>query len=171
VIVKPRHPCRSFARKLRAFTLVELLVVVVIIAILGGLAVQRTSSMRDTARFHATAAMFRQFASGFQLYYAENRAFPPDGSPGSLSTPMQSYIRLRDWQRVTPLGSGQWDWNAVNNPPWDVIGFNNVSILETPAPTATWTRFDAMFDDGSLGTGNFRALNTDGRNYCFPVDP
>jgi len=76
-----------------AFSLVELLVVIGILALLIGLLLPALSRARRQARVVQCASNMRTLAQGLHLYASENRAFPPNGYFGN------------------PLGVGQFWWD------------------------------------------------------------
>jgi prepilin-type N-terminal cleavage/methylation domain-containing protein len=64
----------------RAFTLVELLVVISIIGLLSTIAVVSLSSARAQARNAKRIADIRQYASAFDLAYSNTGAYPASGN-------------------------------------------------------------------------------------------
>lgn len=79
--------------KQRAFTLIEILVVIVILSILGGLAAQTLLSRPDAARVQAAQTDLRTLAAALDVYRLDNYRYPssdqglqalverPNGSP------------------------------------------------------------------------------------------
>lgn len=67
------------------FTLVELLVVIVIIAILAGIAFPAFSGVIESGKKARAAAMCNQLATGMQAYYTEYNRWPSIGSSGEIS--------------------------------------------------------------------------------------
>jgi len=97
-----RSPDRS-----PAFSLVELIVTISIIAVLMGLLLPVVPRLRDTARKTACAANYHGIAQGFQMYrdqhedkFPEARYMPPPGLSGDEDPPlrvaMESYIEAQD---------------------------------------------------------------------------
>lgn len=70
--------------KNKGFTLIELLIVVLIISILAGLlvAVINPSGIRAKARDSQRKADLRKIQSALELYFAENRTYPPSAGTG-----------------------------------------------------------------------------------------
>jgi len=71
-------------KTLRGFTMVELLIVTIIIAILIGLLMPASLRVRDEALRRKCANNLRQIYVALVSYAQDNNgAFPPDGPPGS----------------------------------------------------------------------------------------
>lgn len=72
------HPSRQLAQARRAFTLVDVLVSVGVMALLIGLLLPSLSSVRETARRVACGSNMRQLGIGVQLFADDNRdQLPP----------------------------------------------------------------------------------------------
>lgn len=63
-------------KRLRAFTLIELLIVVAIIGILAVALVPRITGSTTTARDAARTADLAQISTGLELYYNDNGSYP-----------------------------------------------------------------------------------------------
>src|SRR4051812_37630541 len=71
----------------RAFSLVELLIVIGVIAILIGLLMPTVARARESAQRTACLSNMRQLAGGFIQYCADNRGFFPRPSQNIIYTP------------------------------------------------------------------------------------
>jgi prepilin-type N-terminal cleavage/methylation domain-containing protein len=95
----------------RAFTLIELVVVVVIIGILAAIAIPRMTAASERARFTSTLASFKVMEGALDSYFTNERAWPVDEQPGIAPPALAPYLRASLWTKETPLG-GAWDWNG-----------------------------------------------------------
>ena len=112
-----------------AFSLVELLVVISIMALLMGLIVPALSRARSIAEQTSCNNRLRQWGLAFQLYAEQNDGFYPhiDGRDRTESDP-ESYEQLADyyfgWIDVLPplVGERPWrDYDYAHKPGIDTI--------------------------------------------------
>lgn len=79
---------RSLASKRTlAFTLIELLIVVAIIAILAAIAVPNFLEAQTRSKVSRSKADMRSFATAVESYYVDNNVYPPIAAPTSTLTP------------------------------------------------------------------------------------
>jgi prepilin-type N-terminal cleavage/methylation domain-containing protein len=164
--------CRRFQPTRRAFTLVELIAVIVVLAILAAVAVPRYFDYARQARVNAIAGDFRTISRAGWAYFRDTGSWAPDGwhsfPPALLPylTTIQSINRPE-----TPMGpSTVYDWNGpplvsptgtlVAGPsfslafllPTDV----NVARATTPDELALLQDVDRIIDDGNPATGRMQ---------------
>lgn len=65
-----------FIKEKEGFTLLELLIVVAIIAIMGGFAVTKLTSVLDSTKVKAVDADIKTFKMNLERYYIENNKYP-----------------------------------------------------------------------------------------------
>lgn len=134
-----------------AFTLVEIMVVVVIIGLLAALAIpafQRNQRATQNAR---VINDYRVFVQAFEIYNTQNGAWPPNAGSGIVPTGMGGDFKEDTWKAArTPIG-GRWNWDL--NKSDFTAGVTVAGYTITDAQAA---EIDAKIDDGDLSTGFFR---------------
>jgi prepilin-type N-terminal cleavage/methylation domain-containing protein len=147
----PMVRARSGERAQAAFTLIEMMIVVGVVALLAAIAVPSMARARETSLTTRMASDFRVARDAFVQYAADHGQYPPDTMPGIIPDGMGEYLRRLPWKDTTPLG-GQWDWDN------DRFGVRaGVSVYQPTTPLTQLQKLDAMIDDGNLSTGSFRA--------------
>jgi general secretion pathway protein G len=158
----PSAAGRLGSRPRRAFTLVEILIVVVILGILASIVIgQFGNASQDAARV-AFATSLREYATAAERYRIDYTAYPGDGSSGQVVSGFEDYVRAEQFQVATPIG-GVWDTEFNDNGVGFAVGvhFNGTGTTRDDAYMAA---IDAMIDDGVLTSGSFRRLAA-GRYY------
>ncbi len=69
---------RILNREEKGFTLVELLIVVIILAVLSGIAIPSYMTLRNRARTSATENEMKNIATALELYHADNEVYPAE---------------------------------------------------------------------------------------------
>ncbi len=142
----------------RAFTLVEMIVVVLIIGILGSVAAPKLIGTSQVASVNAFATQLTAYADAFDLYKAENGAYPATSNTGLLPTGMDKFINPKEFARPTPLG-GFWDYSALGAGLNAGVGVEYLNGVGFPGTTVL-LEVDTMLDDGNLATGALVLVNT-----------
>jgi general secretion pathway protein G len=76
-------------KKDKGFTLVELMVVIIILAVLTGIAIPSYLALRNRARIQATRSEMQNIATAISVYEADIEAYPPD-TMAALITALES---------------------------------------------------------------------------------
>lgn len=100
----------------RAFTLIEILVVIAIIGILVGLTIPAVQAAREASRRATCASNLRQIGIALQHYESATGAFPPGASQFSF------HSRLLPYMEQSPL------YNAIN---FDIVPLSTEPTLAT----------------------------------------
>lgn len=143
-------------RNSAAFTLVEIMIVVIIIGLLAALAIPRFQRIQRATQNNVVANDFRVFSQAFEGYSLQHGSWPDNAGPGTVPPGMGSDdFRTSTWESLTPIG-GQWDWKL------DVAGFTaGISIVGFTCSESQLAEIDAKLDDGNLTTGNFQLIEAD----------
>jgi prepilin-type N-terminal cleavage/methylation domain-containing protein len=143
------HRARTWCRP--GFTLVELIAVIVVLAILAGVAVPRYFDSSTRARASALAGEYRAIRSAAQQYRLSHGGLGTSiGSDPSLPVELRSAFDVDPFAR--PAGSdARWSVSISN-------GQGSFSLWwrqQVPDGRAdpVMLRFDAIVDDGNLSTG------------------
>jgi prepilin-type N-terminal cleavage/methylation domain-containing protein len=103
-LLKTGHFGESMRRK--AFTLVELLVVIGIIAILIGILLPTLSRARESAKRTACLSNVRELGNAFRLYAAANKDVIPIGCVGVIGPPSANEMQFSYVVNWNPLSGG-----------------------------------------------------------------
>lgn len=146
----------------RAFTLVEILIVVVILGILAGIVVPQFAGATQEARVGAFVTSLKAYADTCEYYAAREGRFPVDGSSGQVPVGLETYVEEAEWEAPTPLG-GDWDTEFNDSGVSAAVG---VHFNSDPNPgDPVMTLVDEQIDDGDLSTGIFQKLGDDRYYY------
>ena len=143
----------------KAFTLVEILIVVVILGILAAVVVPSFANATEPARQSTFVTNMKSFAEAVLLHRVRNDSFPADGASGFLPPDLDELINPDEWEGGTPIG-GVWDTEDVGDDYGIGIHFDGTGETRD---VAYMTEIDELFDDGDLGTGLFQ--NTEANRY------
>lgn len=94
----------------RAFTIIELLVVISIIAVLIGVLIPALSHARDSAKTALSTSNARQIALGMYLYASENKGYFP--GTAHIGVTWMEQIGLPPFQTIADFGGNVADYNA-----------------------------------------------------------
>jgi prepilin-type N-terminal cleavage/methylation domain-containing protein len=148
---------KPLRRRSHAFTLLELMIVVTIIALLAEISLPSFMRARQRARMLRFCGDTRAIASAFEQYRIEHDDWPADTSPGQVPAGMKPYLGRFDMTQTTAIG-GKWDWFRGGRQA-------AVAISGVTVPQDQMGGVDEMMDDGILFTGLFRILS--GTTYAY----
>ncbi|MDP9004520.1 MAG: type II secretion system GspH family protein [Verrucomicrobiota bacterium] len=149
-------------RRRDAFTLIELMIVVGIIALLALIAVPSFLRARQRAQNAKFINALRIASGAFDTYAMEHNSYPPDVNRGIVPPGMAPYFGpSMNWTASTPIG-GQWDWDK------DVFGFKaGISVVNSNASQQQWLDIDTAIDNGDLFSGAFQDKSS---RYTFILE-
>jgi prepilin-type N-terminal cleavage/methylation domain-containing protein len=153
----------------RAFTLVELIAVIVVLAILAGVAVPRFVSFSEHARATVIAQKLKMLGRALNAYRRDTGEWPVAFSGGSVvPAELQPYMpdnwmnydaRAACWGRIWPSGTYQVNLFLTTS-----TGAHLTTIDASTTNVAL--RVDRSIDDGSTTTGTLR-LGQDTNTYVY----
>ena len=141
-----KHTQRAGARRSSAFTLIELLTVISIIALLLAILLPSLSSARQAAKANFCLTHLKGIGNLFAIYLDENESrFPPVRlEQRTASSPPEEFFINAD-QRAAP----RWQW---------FLKSDAGPVIE-PRPFASVIESQGFFYDGSLGSGAMQMAN------------
>lgn len=168
--------------KNRGFTLMEILIVIGIIAVLGGIVAGSLLSGRDKAYTARAMLEFRSLSNALELYKIDNGGYPADVDRG-LPSGLEEHLSGGHWPNA-PWPGSVYDWDNWENPDVSderIVQFSIrfCAIDETdpencPFPQEAWA---ADFDINSAVyycvEGDCRSHNSQPANYpgyCLNCD-
>jgi prepilin-type N-terminal cleavage/methylation domain-containing protein len=157
------HPTQSISRvsvcslprrgRDGAFTLVELMIVVVIIGVLAAIAIPAMQRVQQAAKNTRFVSDLRTFAQSFEQYCLQQGTWPPNVGAGVVPANMTTALQVSVWTKVNTLG-GQWNWDRNLNGIAASVSTSGVTVSD-----AQMQSIDAKIDDGDLSSGIFQKVN------------
>jgi len=93
--------CERLYRKEKGFTLIELLIVIIILAVLAGIAIPSYLTITNRAKISATQAEMSSIAVALEMYNAETELYP-------LTAEYPDALEDGGYMKVVPLND-KWD--------------------------------------------------------------
>ena len=110
---------KNFIKNQKGFTLVELVVVIAILGILAGIAIQRFMSATETARGAKTVADLRTLESAAVMYYAKTGVVPTKTDLEKGNAKLGTTALVASWP-VPASGKAIIKNNANEELSWDI---------------------------------------------------
>ena len=96
-----KRQCRNIYKKEKGFTLVELMIVIIIIAVLTGIAVPSYMTLNNRAKESTTKSEMKNIATALGLYQTENEDYPlTAGYPAGLASYMNLVPQDDAWSHL-----------------------------------------------------------------------
>ncbi len=163
MVCRYAHP--NARPRVRGFTLVEILIVVVILGILAGIVIPQMLGVTTQARQAAFIREIKVYSDAAMMFRVRTGGFLDAADPGTVPPGFEEYVDARDWIRPTPIG-GMWDCLL------DDLGVVAAIGVDFGADSVRDDNFmldiDRTFDDGNLDDGMFRKL-AEGQ-FCYVIE-
>ena len=140
----------------RAFSLIELVIVVVIIGAVAAIAMPRVTSFSDRAKAGAGVSHLLRVAAAYETYHAEHGVWPHDGHLIGFPAAMAGRLTERDFSSP-PVGAQVVAISMLNVPLHDPSRGRYVGIVALDSELVQ--RIDALIDDGDVLSGQFVRLD------------
>lgn len=149
-----------------AFSLVELVIVVVILGVLTAVAAPRFFNSSRDAKINATVEMAQRINRCAMIYHGQTGTWPRDRFDRVIPPELKPFLDAGWFSQQTPIG-GAWDWNGDGS----IIPHKGISVIYLSGmdiPADLWDQLDTRFDDGNLNSGEIRRHKFDGKTaFCF----
>ncbi|HZW06792.1 MAG TPA: prepilin-type N-terminal cleavage/methylation domain-containing protein [Phycisphaerales bacterium] len=149
----------------RAFTLVELIAVIVVLAILAGVAIPKYFDYSTRARASALSGTLKAMQQSILAYNRDFGGWPADVNPRVCPPEVVRYMEPGVWTALTPVGT-TYDYENWATPQWSwptpVVGVsirNGYGGALTSDATAVIQLVDQQIDDGVSTAGSMRTVN------------
>jgi type II secretory pathway pseudopilin PulG len=151
----------------KSWTLIEMAMVMVLVAILAGIAIIRVNKVIEASRVSKAVSEVNVIKKAILAYYGDNYCFPAEVSAGV--DPGLSPDYLDSWPASNPWG-GEYDYNygSYTNFNFDGTAGNEVYIAilkgSSNLPSDVCSEIDRLLDDGTTTSGKVRS---DGSTYIY----
>lgn len=139
----------SNSRHQLAFTLIELIAVIVVLAILAAVAVPRYFDISERARINRMAGHFRVLASAVHRYQMNHGEPVRDVTWGPMFPGLEPFLQSTG-SPTSPFGGTWYSHNLTSQPGVAMV------LVNSTATSAQAQAVDAIIDDGNLSAGNMR---------------
>ena len=151
----------------KAFTLIEIIIVVIVLGILAAVAIPKFANAQGESAVAAAAEDLKSIELALDLYCAQNGAYPPDVNSQVHVPQLDPYFKIPNpFAKPCPIG-GVYDWEGP--PTWDPPQVSIRNSGTSVFTSADAQRLDEHFDDGDLATGRLRQDGAD--RLAFYIQP
>ncbi len=140
-----------------AFTLVEIIVVIVVIGILAAVAVPKFVGAREDTTVAATAEDLKAFELALDMYSANNASYPAEVAQATAVPELTEYLKNdAAFTKACPIG-GVYDYDAPTGGDPAYVSIRAATGNTFTAASAL--ALDEHFDDGNLTSGRFTQVS------------
>jgi len=163
------YPSDLRRRARRAFTLVEMMVVVVIIGLLAAAGIPGYRHLTLRSKVTALENDLRQFSTAAQAYALQSGHWPANGEAG-VPPPEMGASMPATFSSKSPIG-GVYKWNF--EVPADGVAAKAAIVVQTATGNPVsddlelFLMIDRQMDDGVLETGNIQVGSTNSLVYVI----
>lgn len=137
-----------------AFTLIEVLIVVIVLGIMAAVAVPKFIDASEETRLTATSEDLRAIVNAVSMYHAKYGSYPRDVNRRQVVGVLDPFFRAENpFSKPAPIG-GVYDYEGPPN--WSPVQISIRSENASNHSQATAIALDEYMDDGNLKTGSLR---------------
>jgi prepilin-type N-terminal cleavage/methylation domain-containing protein len=127
---------RNIYKSEKGFTLVELMIVIIILAVLTGIAVPSYLALRNRARESATESEMKNIATALELCQADTESYPADYT--TITAYMNPIPTTDSWTHayVYTLGAGGSSYTLES---WGANGADDSGVDDLVIANGAWT--------------------------------
>lgn len=140
------------SRLRRAFSLMELVIVMMVLAILTTIAVPSFQRASRSAKINATITDIEQFEKAAWMVRGATGVWPRDSTPSVFPKDFRGYLDTKAFAKTPPIG-GEYDWNSEAKYGNVQAGISVYFDNQRDVPLADFLEIDRRLDDGNLATG------------------
>lgn len=149
-----------------AFTLVEVMVVVVVLGVLAMVVVPRFATARSDSSVTAAAEDIKGIVRAIEFFNASKGYWPIDTKAGQVPPEVKSQFKSDNpFEKPCPIG-GVYDYDNIASNNAIFLTIRSTSSISAPNIVDAQA-LDAYLDDGILNQGKFRSTSSGGYTYRF----
>ena len=138
----------------KAFTLIELIVVIVVIGILAAVSIPKFVDASEETNLTATSEDLRAIVNAVSMYHAKYGSYPRDVNRRQVVGVLDPFFKdTNPFSKPAPIG-GVYDYEGPPN--WSPVQISIRSETASNHSEATAIALDEYMDDGDLTTGSIR---------------
>lgn len=137
-----------------AFTLIEVIIIVIVIGILAAVAAPKFVGAQADTELASTAEDLRAIENAVSMYYAKHGAYPRDVNRSQAVSVLAPYFKADNpFEKPAPIG-GVYDYEGPPN--WSPVQISIRSERRGSHSEETAIELDEYMDNGDLKTGTIR---------------
>lgn len=140
------------------FTLVELVVVVLVIAMLAAVALPKMTVMLDETRAVAEITNVNMVVKAVKIYKEEHSSLPRDAGPKVFPSDLEGYVSKTLFTNSSPSGY-TYDWDGLPAHPSPKFKITIPTGMGPAHNTPLYIKLEELYDDGSTSEGWITAVS------------
>ncbi len=153
-----------------AFTLIELVIVILIVGILGAVAAPHVINSSEDAMIQATLRDIDAIFDAAEFHMAQHGAYPSNTDASNAPGDFDGYLPERVFMKRPPIGGASYSWVASGSGLQGTgEGVVVITVGNQELSTSLLTAIDEIYDDGDLTTGAAQIISG-GKQFALAID-